>query len=179
MRSGALFPTMRGQLLVAALAAANLVLPAAACACSSSGKLAGLLHYAGQSRGADGGMDADPAVLAHLQRLPDEVRAHLHRNLDVQGTVDLVSCHLVIEGNAAHEGGLENAILDVNLYSGAVTAGLLSGGRITIYLDSDPTAGTRYDASVPPAVRTWAALAASGFHPLAQPPPQARIVRPH
>jgi len=53
----------------------------------------------------------------------------LRRSLVVRGPVDPVSCHLVLEGNADHRGGSENAILDVNLHSGAVTAAILSGGH--------------------------------------------------
>ena len=145
-------------------------------ACSNTGKLAGLLHYAGSSRGdITTTLEDDPAVRARLERVPASVRAHLKRNLDVRGPVDLVACHLVLSGNAAHMGGEENAILDVNLYSGAVTAALLSHGRIIIYLDQDPTAGSTYDAAVPVAVRWWAAMAANGFSAAAKPPPNARL----
>ncbi|MGA7799293.1 MAG: hypothetical protein WCC36_00645 [Gammaproteobacteria bacterium] len=150
---------------------------AAAQACSKAGKLAGLIHYAGSVTGDfPTALDGDPAVQARLQRLSPAVQAHLKRNLDVRGPVDLVSCHLVISGNADHMGGEENAILDVNLYSGAVTAAILSHGHITVYLDKDPTAGPVYDAAVPPAVRRWAAMAATDFHGIGRPPPNTEVM---
>lgn len=137
------------------------------------------MPYAGQSAAPpETTLDNDPAVLARLKRLPESVQAHLHRNLGVQGYVDLISCHLVLKGNAEHQGDIENAILDVNLYSGAVTVGLYSAGHTTIYLDTDPTAGSGYDGSVPPAVRTWASIVASGFRLIEQLPSNAQIVRP-
>ncbi len=171
-------PRPRGLAAVLILAVAVFAARASH-ACAADGALAGLLRYAGRDAlGGAGQLDTDPAVQGHLRRLPDNVREHLQRNLDVRGPVDLVSCHLVLEGNAEHQGGLENAILDVNLYSGAVTVGLLSAGRITIYLDADRTAGSSYDAAVPRAVRTWAAVAASGFRLVEQAPAGARVVRP-
>jgi hypothetical protein len=149
-----------------------------ACAQACSGKLAGLMSYAGTYTGeAHVPLDANPAVRTRLDRLPESVREHLARNLDARGAVDLIGCHLVLSGNAAHRGGEENAVLDVNLYSGAVTVGLLSRGRIDIYLDEDSTAGTGYTGSVPPAVRWWAAMAAGAFSAAQRPPPGTRVVR--
>jgi hypothetical protein len=155
---------------------ARVSLPGAVQACSQNGKLFTLMHYAG-SDGGDfpGGLGAEPLVRASLQRLPPSVQAHLFRNLEVHGPVDLVSCHLALSGNVAHMGGLENAILDVNLYSGAVTVALLSQDKITVYLGEDPTAGSGYNA-VPASVRWWVAAAATGFHAVDHPPADTRIV---
>jgi len=170
-RNGVAFALITAVVSVAPLTAAQ--------ACSKTGKLAGLMPYAGQSAlNPETTLDNDPAVQTRLKRLPESVRAHLHRNLGVQGYVDLVSCHLVLEGNAEHQGDIENAILDVNLYSGAVTVGLYSAGHTTIYLDADPTAASGYDGSVPPAVRSWASNAASGFRLSEHLPSNAEIVKP-
>ena len=169
----------RNGVTVALVAASVSFAPlAAAHACSRNGKLANLMPYAGQSALNGTTLDNDPAILARLKRLPESVEAHLHRNLGVQGYVDLVSCHLVLKGNAEHQGGIEDAIVDVNLYSGAVTAGLYSADHTTIYLDADPTAASSYDGSVPLAVRSWASNAASGFRLLEQLPSNAEIVKP-
>ena len=147
-------------------------------ACSPNGRLSALAHYAGSQDGDfPTTLYGEPAVQARLQRLPPTVLTHLQRNLEVRGPVDLVACELVLSGNAAHMGGVENAILDVNLYSGAVTAALLSRGQITIYLDRDPTAGSGYSA-VPISVRRWAVSAATGFRAAEHPPPGTQIVRP-
>ncbi len=190
MQSKTLFPATRvlsctlfegrcRSCLIAAAFLAVLLPFTAAQACSKNGKLAGLMHYAGSTRDDfPTALDDDPAVQARLQGLPTPVRAHLKRNLDVRGPVDLVSCHLVLSGNADHMGGEENAIIDVNLYSGAVTAALLSHGSINIYLDKDPTAGTGYTAAVPPAVRRWAALAGTGFHADEHPPRKTQVIKP-
>ena len=166
---------------LAALGAALLfgLPPASVLACSQTGKLAGLMHYAGSGRGdTPATLDEDPAVQARLQRLPASVRAHLKRKLDAQGPVDLVSCHLVLSGNADHMGGEENAILDVNLYSGAVTVAILSRGQITIYMDQDPTAGSGYDNAVPTAVRWWAVMASNRFRSVERPPPNTQVLKP-
>lgn len=136
------------------------VVASAAC----SGKLAALQSYAGNSV-SDWNLPAAPAVAARLSRLPAPIHQHLERNLDVAGPIDLIGCHLVLSGNAAHMGGEENAIVDVNLYSGAVTIALHSHGQTDIYLDADPTASTLgglYGA-VPGAVKQWAVLADLGF----------------
>jgi hypothetical protein len=116
----------RRRWLITRLAVALLVslLPfATAQACSKTGKLARLMHYAGNySSGTPDPLDKNPAVQDWLRHLPASVRVHLKRNLDVRGPVNLVDCHLVLSGNADHMGGEENAILDVNLYSGAISS---------------------------------------------------------
>lgn len=147
------------------------VLPCVARACSNDGKLFALLHYAGSDRSSGGPLlDQDPAVQAFVMRLPAAVRAHLQRNLDVRGPVDLISCHLVLAGNAVHRGRDEDAILDVALFSGAVTVAIHSGGHVSIYLDHDPATGGGYDTAVPQAVRNWAAAFAVGISVSEAPP---------
>jgi hypothetical protein len=144
---------------------ALLALPIAApAACTvKDGGVSPMLDYAGNYV-SDKNLLAAPAVAARLKRLPVEVRQHLRRNLDVAGPIDLVGCDLVLSGNAPHRGGEENAIVDVSLYSGAVTVAIHSRGHTDIWLDTDPTADTStpYDA-VPRAVKQWAVLADMGF----------------
>ena len=160
-----------------ALVLATLVLPAmpvmAGAACS--GKLADLQSYAGKYR-ADHDLLAAPEIAARLARLPQETQLHLKRNLDVSGPVQLVDCHLQLAGNLPHQGGIEGAMFDVDLATGTVIAAIHSGGRIDIYLISDPTAGAAGAtwAALPKTMREWAVKADSGFsdqHPrnLAQP----------
>ncbi|HEX5463121.1 MAG TPA: hypothetical protein VFW88_00210 [Burkholderiales bacterium] len=156
----------------AALACAALPLAAPA-ACT--GKYAAMQSWAG-SYLHEKNLLAAPPVAARLQQLPATVRNHLKRNLFVAGTIDLVGCGLVLTGIAAHMGGEEGAIVDLNLYSGAVTIGIHSRGRIDIWLDKAPATATQrslYD-EVPGAVRNWAVLADMGF-----PYQQPRSVRVH
>ncbi len=167
---------MKGLTVLAAVLLAGLF-PATGLACGKTGKLAALISYVGTRYGdLPATLDTDPAVQARLKRLPAPVRAHLKRNLDVRGPVDLIDCHLVVSGNADHMGGEENAVLDVNLYSGAVTAAILSHHRVIIYLDRDPSAGSGYNA-VPIAVRWWAAMAATGFDAANRPPAGTEVIR--
>lgn len=127
-----------------------------------SGALAGLQSYAGKYR-ADQDLLAAPAVAARLARLPQDVRQRLQRNLDVSGPARLDACHLVLSGNAPHMGTEQDALLDVDLASGTVTAAIHAGGRIDVYVLADPVPATpRWDA-LPLALRAWAARADMGF----------------
>lgn len=162
-------------LLLGTASLAMVAAPAAGARCT--GKHAALMRYAGHDA-----LDPGPSLLetpllhARLEHLPAALRIHLLRDLDVRGPVDLIGCHLVLSGNAEHQGGAENAIVDVNLYSGAVTLGLLSRRRITVYLDHDPGAGHSYDGAVPAAVRWWAAIASTGFVAAQRTPPGLHLV---
>lgn len=163
---------IRGATMFLALVTA---VPAMA-VCTSHANGADLMKYIGTNYGdLPKTLDADPAVYDRLRRLPPAVLAHLHRNLEVRGPVDLVSCHLVVNGNAAHEGGMENAIVDVDLYSGEVTAALLSQGRITLYVSRGANANAAYN-TLPTSVRWWAAMAATGFEAADHAPPATEIV---
>ena len=155
----------RRSLLPIAVLALTLLSPAAA-ACS--GKLESLQSYAGNYVSERNLMTA-PSVAARLMRIPSALRQHLERNLGVAGPIDLIGCHLVLAGSAPHMGSEEDAILDVNLYSGAVTIAIHGRGHVDIYLDEDPPAPTPilYNA-VPGAVRSWAVMADMGF-PYQQP----------
>jgi hypothetical protein len=81
-------------------------------------------------------------------------------NLDVIGAVDLISGGIVLEGNASHGGGEEMAKLDVNLYSGVVTAAILSKGKIDVYTDRKDYKKQNPDnyMSLPISIKDWIAL---------------------
>lgn len=148
--------------LLPALAGASAVASPACMA--KGGRPSPMLAYVG-SDAAGRNLLAAPAVAASLARLPVSVRAHFERNLDVSGPVDLIGCHLVLSGNAPHLGGEEDAIVDVDLYSGAVTVGIHGRGRTDIYLDPRTAVSPHGDAygAVSEAVRQWAVLADMGF----------------
>lgn len=85
---------------------------------------------------------------------------HFISNLDVIGSVDLVSDGIVLEGNASHGGGEEMAKLDVNLYNGVVTAAILSKGKIDVYTDRKDYKKQNPDnyMSLPISIKDWIAL---------------------
>lgn len=142
-----------------------------------AGELAGLMSYAGTDRGLQL-LDEAPVAATLQKQLGPEV-AHLKRNLAVAGPVDLISCDLVLSGNAEHRGGEENAIVDIDLYSGAVAAAILSQGKIAIYADTGKTLpGMEYAEAVPLAIKDWLAVVYTKFYFLSQPPPNARLLPP-
>ncbi len=75
----------------------------------------------------------EPAVRTSLARLLGGQLQHLLDNLDVRGEVDLVSGSLSLSGNAAHSGGIEEAVVCVSTYDGSVSAAVFSNGIITVY----------------------------------------------
>lgn len=141
------------------------VAPAPAC----SGRLAPLLRYAGTYRGER--LLAEQAVAEGLRRLPHAAAAHLRRNVEVAGPVALIGCHLVVSGNAPHRGGVEEAIVDVDVASGRVSAALLSAGGIAIFVH-----GHRYAAAVPLAIKDWIAVVYTRGYFRSHPPANARLI---
>ncbi|HSQ60667.1 MAG TPA: hypothetical protein VLT84_09580 [Acidobacteriota bacterium] len=95
------------------------------------------------------GLLADPVVRAGLAGLRGLPIAHLKRNLGEHGPVGFGSGLVVVQGNAPHHGGQENAFLGVSLESGRVYAGLLTQGRIVVFANQGD-----YNA-LPEAVRDW------------------------
>ena len=77
----------------------------------------------------------DKTLKPILKKILGKEYQHFITNLDVIGSVDLISGGIVLEGNASHNGGEEMAKLDINLYSGIVTAAILSKGKIDVYTD--------------------------------------------
>lgn len=95
-----------------------------------------------------------------LKKILGKEYQHFISNLDVIGSVDLISGSIVLEGNASHGGGEEMAKLDVNLYSGVVTAAILSKGKIDVYTDRKDYKKQNPDnyMSLPISIKDWIAL---------------------
>jgi hypothetical protein len=95
-----------------------------------------------------------------LKKILGKEYQHFISNLDVIGSVDLISGGIVLEGNASHGGGEEMAKLDVNLYSGVVTAAILSKGKIDVYTDRKDYKKQNPDnyMSLPISIKDWIAL---------------------
>jgi hypothetical protein len=77
----------------------------------------------------------EPAVRAQLQKLLGAQLAHLERNLNVRGEIDLVGGALSLSGNAPHKGTEEEAVVCVNPFGPKVQAAIFSKGRVTIFAD--------------------------------------------
>lgn len=134
---------MTGMLI---LVAACLATPARA-AQTCAGALQGLSHYAGSGDTIQ--LMAEPAVKRRLDALLGLQGPHLQSNLGVVGAVELDACHLVVSGGAPHLGGEEEAIVDIALADGRVTAAILSKRQIALFTDS-PAA-----ASQPHSILVW------------------------
>ena len=135
-----------------------------------AGTLSRLMPYAGTYE--DGRILDDPTVARALRRLMGAELEHLRANVSVRGPVDLISCDLVISGNAPHQGGSEEAIVAVNVSTGRVAAAIHSAGRIVVYADGD----SYWD--VPLAIKDWMAVVSTGNRYRSSLPPNARQVGP-
>ena len=71
--------------------------------------------YAGDYKSYD--VLEDKKLKPILKKILGKEYQHFVSNLDVIGSVDLISGGIVLEGNASHGGGEEMAKLDVNLYT--------------------------------------------------------------
>jgi hypothetical protein len=95
-----------------------------------------------------------------LKKILGKEYQHFINNLDVIGSVDLISGGIVLEGNASHGGGEEMAKLDINLYSGVVTAAIFTKGKINVY--TDRKAYKKQDEgnymNLPISIKDWVAL---------------------
>jgi hypothetical protein len=116
---------------------------------------------------------ADPGVAGRLDPLLGPERGHLQRNLAVSGSIDLIACHLVISGNAEHQGGSEGAIVAISLVDGSVAAAIQSAPAIRVYAEVGDYVG------VPLAIRDWVAVAAGSFDSRFQPPAGTELIAPH
>ncbi len=75
----------------------------------------------------------DPRIDTPLRNLLGNQYSHLIDNLDVSGSVDLIAGDLSLTGNAIHGGGLEEAVVCVSLFDGAVSAAIFTRGMITVF----------------------------------------------
>lgn len=80
------------------------------------------------------GFFADPAVAGPLAAmLGAQGMRRLRDNLQVAGAMERVGGMVVLRGLAPHQGGDEEAIVAVSPGGEVVEAGLLSGGRVTVF----------------------------------------------
>ena len=142
--------------------------PAVQAQVNCDGKWARLNAYAG-SYDTDAVLN-DSEVKAAIAKLLGSETEHFLANLSVRGMADLIGCNLVIEGNADHGGGEENALLVVTIADGSVTVGMLTQGRFKIY-----TTGTDY-SSVPMPLKDWIAVVSSSFSFRFDPPANADVI---
>jgi len=114
--------------------------------------------YAGDYKSSE--ILEDKTLKPILKKILGKEYQHFISNLDVIGSVDLISGSIVLEGNASHGGGEEMAKLDVNLYSGVVTAAILSKGKIDVYTDRKDYKKQNPDnyMSLPISIKDWIAL---------------------
>lgn len=102
----------------------------------------------------------DKTLKPILKKILGKEYQHFINNLDVIGSVDLISGGIVLEGNASHMGGEEMATLDVNLYNGIVTAAIFSKGKIDVYTDRKDYKKNSPDnyMNLPISIKDWVAL---------------------
>jgi hypothetical protein len=96
-------------------------LPSAAYA-GCEGKFASMAKYAGAYPDK---FLREPVIRSRMLELAGPDLARLKADLAVRRPVALIDCELVVEGNAAHQGGERNGILSFNLLTGQMTIGLL------------------------------------------------------
>jgi hypothetical protein len=134
---------------------------------SCSGRFANLTALAG---GDQGQFLRHPAVSSRLAQLMGPELTHLKTNLSVAGPVALVGCELVVEGNAPHQGGEQNAIVSFDLYYGIVTAVILDKGRVLVRSTINRARDPNDYSHLPAHVRDWIFVAANGFRSRVEPP---------
>ena len=88
------------------------------------GKLGHLSQYIGTYH-YDAVLD-DPKVAAALHALAGSASRILRANLNVVAPIEFVDECLVLQGNAPHEGGSEEAMVLIKPYDGTVRAALAS-----------------------------------------------------
>ncbi|WP_176473106.1 hypothetical protein [Sphingomonas lenta] len=143
--------TVGGSIVLALAAPAS-----AAC----TGEFAALAKVAGG--------DADlllkePVVRARLAELMGPELGHLEDSLAVAGPIGLSNCELVVEGNSAHKGGEQNAILSFSLYYGVITVGTRERGQLSIWSTRHKSRKRGNYSHLPAHVRDWLYVAAGGF----------------
>ena len=108
-------------------------------------------------------------IRPQLQQLLGAELPHLEINLDVRGSVDVISGWLSVIGNAPHQGTEEEAVVCVSAYNLEVTAAILSDGIITAY-----ARGATYD-NLPRCITDWITQANSGHKDRFEQPQNVRM----
>jgi len=98
----------------------------------TDGKLAHLKQYIGTYKTNE--VLGDPQIDATLDGLmkPAEKQI-LRQNLEVRGPVEFIGNSLIIQGNRAHSGLSDTAIIAIRLTDGDVNAAVQHDGRVSIY----------------------------------------------
>jgi len=115
---------------------------------------------------------AERPVRRELVQLLGPELSHLERNLFVSGSVDLIGGLLAISGNAAHQGGEEEAIVCIAENPVAVHVAILTGGRIKVY-----SRAKAYE-SVPICIMDWVTQANSEHRDRFQKPANVDLIPP-
>jgi hypothetical protein len=132
-------------------------------------------------KGFSGSYDADgllrrPQIRAQLQRLLGSELAHLERNLDVKGSVDVIGGWLSVSGTAVHGGTVEEAAVCLSPSSLDVSAAILSDGTISAYSSlGGGTADVAGYESLPLCIKDWITQANSGHKDRLEQPRNVRM----
>jgi len=106
----------------------------------------------------------DPEVEVALKGLVGaDLAGVIAINLNVASPIDFVSGHLVLRGNAPHQGGEEEAMVLVKIYDGTVRAALLHKGRMRLFAPD-----AEYDY-LPPPLKDFLRSRDDAVHPNALP----------
>lgn len=158
---------VRTFFLTVVLTSSQFVISPSLAFAACSGKFSTLSKYIGSDPGE---FLRVGDVSSRIQAVLGKSATQLLRNLEVSGSVGLIDCELTVEGNARHEGGEQNAILSFNIYNGATTAGILSGGKVTIFTSISSASDPAKYSYLPAHVRDWAFIATRGFNSRENPP---------
>jgi hypothetical protein len=115
---------------------------------------------------------ADSRVRGELAAVLGAELAHLRRNLFVAGSVDLIGGWLAISGNAAHQGGEEEAIVCIAEKPVTVQAAILTGGRIRAFSRVQGYDGLSI------CIKDWITQANSAHRDRFQKPANVDLIRP-
>ncbi len=148
---------------------------AAPSSAACTGEFAELARYAG---GDPRRFLEDRAVSSRAAALMANDLARVRTSLAVSGAVDLINCELVVQGNARHRGGEQNAILSFSLYSGIMTVGILDRDRVIIWSTPHRFREQGSYSHLPAHVRDWAYVAAGGFRSRSEPPAAVSMAPP-
>jgi hypothetical protein len=114
----------------------------------TDGKLAHLKQYIGTYK-TDEVLD-DPQVDATLDGLMSPLEKQvLRQNLDVRGPIEFIGNSLFIQGNRAHAGGSDTAIISIRLTDGDISAAVQHDGQVLVY------SRERMVSNLPPPIYTF------------------------
>jgi hypothetical protein len=155
-----------------ATAACIIATPASA-ACV--GKFARMEKYAGVP--ADK-LLSNPVVHSRIRSLLGAMTRRFEESLEVSGTVELIGCALVVDGNARHQGGERNGIMYFDLRKGEMTAGFLDRDHVVIFTAEQAAVDPIHYDYLPARVRDWAFMASARFKARGVPPTGVTVQLP-